>query len=463
MNIRRFIGTKSFYKKVMLISIPIMLQNALTSVVNLLDNMMVGRLGTNQMSGVAIAGSLLFVFQMAIFGAVSGAGIFGAQYYGKGDHKGVADTLRIKLYMAIFFSIVGVSAFCLYNKGLIGLYLHEGEGSDLTGIAETFKYAKEYLIVMLIGLPPMALSICYASSMRECGETFVPMVSGIIAVLTDLILNWVMIFGNLGFPALGVSGAAIATVISRFTECIINIAWTHRHSGRLKFAPFVFNSLKVPGNLLKQIAIKGFPLMCNEIFWVLSVTVTGQCYSYRGLTVVAANNINTTIGNVFNIVFIALGSAVAIIVGQQLGNGDIEGAHDTTRKLITFSVATCLITSAVMISVSHIVPQVYKTTDEVREIASNMMIVYALGMPLMAYNHASYFAIRSGGKTFITLLFDSVYCWLVTVPIAYCLIHYTSMSIVPIYAIVTFSEFAKCILATVFLKKLNWAVNLVEN
>ncbi|MCQ2482479.1 MAG: MATE family efflux transporter [Clostridia bacterium] len=463
MNIKSFIGTKSFYKKVMLISIPIMLQNALTSVVNLLDNMMVGRLGTNQMSGVAIAGSLLFVFQMAIFGAVSGAGIFGAQFYGKGDHKGVADTLRIKLYMAFLFSIVGVTVFSIYNKGLIDLYLHEGDGADLESITETFKYAKEYLMIMLIGLPPMALSICYASSMRECGETFVPMVSGIIAVLTDLVLNWIMIFGNLGFPALGVSGAAIATVISRFTECIINMIWTHRHSEKLKFASYVFNSFGVPSELLKQIAIKGFPLMCNEIFWVLSITVTSQCYSYRGLTVVAANNINSTIGNVFNIVFIALGSAVGIIVGQQLGNGDIDGAHATTRKLIAFSVATCLITSTVMISVSHLVPQVYKTTEAVRNLASQLIVVYALAMPLMAYNHASYFAIRSGGKTFITLLFDSVYCWAVTVPIAYCLIHYTSMSIVPIYAIVTFSEFAKCILATIFLKKLNWAVNLVDN
>ena len=463
MNIQSYIGTKSFYKNVLLVSVPIMLQNALTSVVNLLDNMMVGRLGDNPMSGVAIAGSLLFVFQMAIFGSVSGAGIFGAQFFGKKDHKGVADTLRIKLYMALFFSILGIGLFLLNMDGFVGLYLHESEDVDPLNLIETLKYSKEYLTIMLIGLPPMALSICYASSMRECGETFVPMVAGIIAVLTDLVLNWILIFGNLGFPALGVSGAAIATVISRFTECIINIIWTHRHGEKLEFSKYLFKTLKVPGSLLRKVAIKGFPLMCNEIFWVLSITVTSQCYSCRGLTVVAANNINTNIGNVFNIVFIALGSAVAIIVGQQLGNGEIEEAHATTRKLVAFSVASCIVTSAIMISVSHLVPKVYNTTDAVRSLASSLIIIYALAMPLMAYNHASYFAIRSGGKTFITLLFDSVYCWVVTVPLAYILIHYTSMTIVPIYAIVTFSELAKCVIATVFLKKLNWAVNLVAD
>lgn len=459
---KKLIGSRQFYKTVLLLTLPIIMQNALTSIVGFLDNIMVGRLGTDAINGIAISGSLLFVFQLAIFGAVSGAGIFGAQFYGKGDHKGVSDALRIKLYLSIILTALGILIFCYFMKDLIGLYLHESSDSSASP-EETLRQATSYLTIMLIGLPPMAISICYSSSMRECGETFVPMVAGIIAVLTDLFLNWVLIFGNLGMPALGVRGAAIATVISRFADCAINLTYTHTHTTKLKFAKYVLKSFKVPSGLLKNVAIKGLPLMCNEIFWVLSITVTSQLYSYRGLNVLAANNINTNIGNVFNIVFIALGSTVGILVGQQLGNGDIDGAHDTARKMIFFSVASCIVTSAIMISVSGIIPQFYNTEVEVKQLASSLIIVYASAMPLMAFNHASYFAIRSGGKTFITLLFDSVYCWTVNVPLAFVLIHFTSLPFLTVYTIVVFSEFLKCFIAYMFLKKLNWAVDLTQN
>ncbi|MCQ2534481.1 MAG: MATE family efflux transporter [Clostridia bacterium] len=459
---KRLIGSRQFYKTVLLITLPIIMQNALTSVVGFLDNIMVGRLGTDAINGIAISGSLLFVFQLAIFGAVSGAGIFGAQFYGKGDHKGVSEALRIKLYLSVVLTAVGILLFCFFMKDFVGLYLHDAT-SSVGSPEETLNQATKYLTIMLIGLPPMALSICYSSSMRECGETFVPMIAGIIAVLTDLFLNWVLIFGNLGLPALGVQGAAIATVISRFADCAINVTYTHTHKNKLKFAQYVLETFNVSGSLLKNVAIKGLPLMCNEIFWVLSVTVTGQLYSYRGLDVLAANNINTNIGNVFNIVFIALGSTVGILVGQQLGSGDTEGAHDTAYKMIFFSVASCFITSAVMLSVSGVIPNFYKTEPEVRQLASSLIKVYALGMPLMAFNHATYFAIRSGGKTFITLLFDSVYCWTVNVPLAFVLVHYTGLPFLSIYTLVVFSEIVKCVLATIFLRKLNWAVDLTQS
>ncbi len=457
----KYLGSRNFYRNTLAIAFPIMLQNGLMNVVNLLDNLMVGRLGTEQMSGVAIAGNLLFVFQMAIFGAVSGAGIFGAQFYGKGDHKGVADSLRIKLYVGLVLLMIGEAILFFKKESLINLYLR-AEVNDVAKAAMTLEASLKYMRIMMISLPFQAAGICYSSSLRECGKTRVPLYAGIAAVITDLVLNWLLIFGNLGFPKLGVEGAAIATVISRIVDCMINIIWTHTHSSKMPYARYLFKKVTVPGALLKQVTIKGLPLMMNEIFWVLSITYLNQIYSEMGLDVVAANNISVTLSNVFNILFIALGSAVGIMVGQELGKGLIEKARSTARKLIFFSVISTFGVGLVMIAVSGLFPRLYQTTDVVRELASKLIAFYAVAMPIMAFNHASYFAIRSGGKTFITLVLDSVYCWTVTVPIAYVLVNYTSINIAYIYLMVQLSEITKCVVATIFLKKLNWAVNLVE-
>ncbi len=459
---KRYFGSKSFYLMVLAVALPIMIQNGMTNVVGLLDNLMVGRLGTDEMSGVSIIGNLMFVYIMICFGSVSGPGIFGAQFYGKNDHHGVAECFRAKIYIVFIMMTLFAGIMLTVGDSIITLYLHDS-GDGIGSIPATFLAAKTYMLIMLIGLPPLAVSTAYASTLRECGETLVPMKAGIIAVFIDLIFNWLLIFGNLGFPKLGVAGAAIATVMSRYVECIINVAWTHTHTSRVPFACYIFEKPTIRGSLLKNISIKGLPLMLNEILWVLAMVTVTQCYSCRGLSVVAALNINSTVANVFNIVFVALGSSVAIIVGQKLGAGLIDEAKSSARKLIVFSFLSCIITSIVMASVSGIFPLLFKTEPVVRSTATVLILINAAVMPLQAISHASYFAIRSGGRTFITFLFDSVFSWAIVVPTAYLLANYTSLPISMIFAIVLYTEIVKVTLAIIFLKKLNWAVKIVSD
>ena len=228
MNIRKFIGDKAFYRMTLAVAVPIMIQNGITNFVSLLDNIMVGRVGTVQMSGVAVANTLLFVLNLAFFGAVSGAGIFGAQFYGKKDYEGCRHVLRYKLLIAAAITVVGCGIFILFGEDLIMLYL-KGDG-DVEDIAATLMYSRRYLLIMLAGIPAFALSQAYASSLRESGETMVPMVAGLCAVGVNLGLNAILIFGLLGAPALGSDGAAVATVVSRYVEVAIIIIWTHTHT-----------------------------------------------------------------------------------------------------------------------------------------------------------------------------------------------------------------------------------------
>lgn len=459
MNLRKFIGTKEFYKKVIFITIPIILQNGITNFVGLLDNIMVGQVGTDQMSGVAIVNQLLFVFNLSIFGGISGAGIFTAQYYGKGSHEGVRQTFRFKMIICLIIALLGFGVLAGFAEPLIGMFLHDG--SSTGNVEETLQYGIDYLKVMLIGLLPFAINSAYTSTLRETGETVLPMKAGIIAVLVNLFFNYILIFGNFGGPAMGVTGAAIATVISRFVECGIVIIWTHTHVKKVSFIEGVYKSLYIPLPLVKQIVIKGFPLMLNEFLWSVGMTLLTQNYSTRGLATVAALNISNTINNVFNVIYIALGSTVAIIIGQHLGANRMEDAKREDTQLIAFSVASCFVVGAVLILIAPLFPKLYNTTDEVKEIAKNLIYVVAIMMPINAFLHSSYFTLRSGGKTVITFFFDSVFVCCISVPAAFILAHYTEIPIIAMFAMVQSIDLIKCVIGFVLVKKGVWLQNMV--
>ncbi len=459
--INKFIGDRRFYRTVLTVSVPIMIQNGITNFVNLLDNIMVGRLGTEQMSGVSIVNQFVFVFNLLIFGAISAAGIFTAQYHGYGDEEGERNTFRFKFVINIAAGILGVAAFYFFDDQLISLFLHDG--SDMGDIVKTLGFGKQYLKIMLIGLIPYAIAQVYASTMRETGQTIVPMTASIIAVFTNFVLNYILIFGKLGIAPLGVSGAAIATVVSRFAELAVLLIWGYTHKKRCPYLVGAFRKFHIPAALCTSITAKGLPLMLNEFLWSVAVTFRNQCYSTRGLDVVAAQNISSTIFNVFSVVYMALGSAIAIVVGNLLGAAKLDEAKDTARKMITFSVFCALGIGAILIVCSGVFPSLYNTTEHVRYIASYMMIVSAFTMPMCAFANAAYFTMRSGGKVLITLLFDSVYMWSVVIPIAYVTARFTNVNIYILFAICQSTEVLKAAFGFFLIKRGTWVKQLVAN
>ncbi|MBQ8094092.1 MAG: polysaccharide biosynthesis C-terminal domain-containing protein, partial [Clostridia bacterium] len=284
----RYIGDRAFYRRLMHIAFPVMLQNGITNFVSLLDNIMVGAVGTEQMTGVSIVGQLLFVFYLCIFGGLSGAGIFTSQYYGRSDVEGVRSTFRYKCWLALIIFAGAMGIFVCFGDSLIALYLHEG--GETGDIALTAEYGRRYLDVMLWGLLPFAMQQVYATTLRETGETMLPMKAGIVAILVNFCFNYILIFGHFGAPALGSVGAAIATVLSRYVECLIIMIWAHTHTDKAAFMRGIYSRLTVPLNLAKQISVKGLPLLVNEALWSSGMAAVTQCYSIFGLAVVAGLN-----------------------------------------------------------------------------------------------------------------------------------------------------------------------------
>ena len=458
---KKLIGTKDFYKSVMAIAFPIMIQNGISNFVNLLDNIMIGRVGTEQMSGVSIVNQLMFVFILCLFGTVSGAGILGAQYYGQKNMTGVRDVLRIKIIIASAAMLMAVAVFMFFDTNLISFYLHEG--SKEGDLAATLYYGKEYLRIMLIGLPPFAIEMSYSSTLRESGETKVPMRASVMAVFINLVLNYILIFGKFGIPALGVAGAAIATVISRYIQAAYVVIWSHKHEIANPYFEGLYRNFEISWNMFIKVFILALPLMLNETLWSAGTAAVNTCYSYRGLAVVAALNIQSTIYNIFNIMFIAMGDAIAIIVGQQLGAGQIKEARETSAKIIAMSVFFAALGGVMMLCVSGIFPKVYNTSDEVRSLASTLIRVIVCFMPIHAFLHAVYFSIRSGGKTFITFLFDSVYLWVISFPFAYFLAHHTGLDIRYMFISCQAIDLIKVIIGFFIYKSGIWARNITES
>lgn len=457
---RKLIGNREFYKLVAALALPLLLQNTVSTFVNLLDNLMVGQIGTEQMSGVSIVNQILFVVNLCIFGGVGGSGIFGAQFHGRGDTEGVRHTLRFNFWLCAGITVAAWLLLSLADDALIGAFLHD---SDSTGdLAATLEFGKQYLRIMLWSLPPFALTNAYVGVLRSTGDTKLPMIASVTAVLVNLVFNWILIFGKLGAPALGVEGAAIATALSRYVEVAIILLFVHRRTDHHPFARGAYKTLRIPLALVKKIAVQGMPLLFNELMWSLGQTMLLQAYSVRGLDAVAAMNIGNVVSNLFFIMLHTMGGAVGIILGNLLGAGDFKKARSYCPKLMALSAVLCAGMGLLLFFTAPWIPRLYNTSEAVMALAAGTLRVTAYMLPFYAITNCSYFSIRAGGRTGITILFDSVYSWVVFVPAAMLLAHKTTLTLVPMFAMVQALEGFKVVLGIWLVKKGVWVRNIVE-
>ena len=452
---------RSVYKKALTLAVPMMIQNGITNAVSLVDNLMVGSLGTESLTAVSIVGQLIFVFFLAVFGGLSGPGIYGAQYFGQGNKKGFQNVFRLKLWITAVIVLVGMTVFVAGGEQLIGLYLHgSSQGMDAAG---TLEQGRDYLHIMLFGLIPFAFTQIYAGSLREMGESMKPMVAGIVSVFVDIIFNYLLIYGKFGFPRLEVQGAAIATVMARFVEMLVVVVWTHASIRRYEFLRGIYSTILLPLHEAKIMIMKGFPIFLNEFLWAGGMAALTQCYSMKGLQVIAGLNISNAICNLLNVVFVAMGNAVGIIIGQHLGASEFEKAKRSAGKLQWFTAGLCLILTVILAACSMVFPSLYDTTEEVRHLGQWFIIITAVFFPIQGVLNVFYFTLRSGGKTVITFLFDSVFTWVVSVSLAFALCSYTALPVLAVYALVRSADLVKVVAGHILVKKGVWITNLVVN
>lgn len=453
-----FKKNKALFSLLIATALPIILQNAITNFSGLLDNIMVGSLGENPMNGVSIANQLFFVLQLCLFGVVSGAGIYTAQFFGTKNNGGIKFTLIYKIIAAVIIAVVGCVILLFFGDFLIALFINgDGTIEDKAAVA---KFGKEYIVIILIGIIPFGISQAYAGTLRETADTLFPMIASTVSVVINLILNYVLIFGKLGLPALEVKGAAIATAASRYVETALLIIRLHTN----KKYEFARGKIKpnVSKNVFSGIIKTSLMLLCNEFLWSSGMITINQCYSTCGLSALSAVSIVSALSNTLNVVNQSLGAAIGILLGQMLGQNKTDEAKAGARSMMLLSLLICVGIAVFSVAISPFFPNLYNASDEAKLLATYLIIIAGCIIPVDAVANASYNTLRSGGKVLLTFMFDSGFTWLISVPLTFCLSRFTNITIIPLFFAGNAINVLKSAVGVFLVNKGVWLNNIVN-
>ena len=449
MNLKKFIGDKAFYKEVLAVAVPLMVQQLIMSSVNLVDNLMVGQLGDAAIGGVGVANRFYMIANFSVNGFIAATAIFIAQYYGAQDDEHLKQTFRFSAVgslalMTLFFLLV------LFNPSFIISFFTD----DITYIAQ----GEAYLRMVVYSFLPAALTMVLASALRTIGETKIPLVANMVAVFTNCLFNYVFIFGHFGAPAMGVVGAALATLISRVVECVLLLAIVLHYEFPFK-TKFV-DMFKIEFDLMKRITIKAVPLLTNEVLWSCGMAMLLKLYATRGADVITAYSVSGTVTDIFFSLFAGMAGATAILIGQRLGANKLDEARQHAYHLIFFSVVLAIIFGGMMFTSSFFIPNLYDLTPHTKELASNLIRVCGVLFWIYMVNTETYFILRSGGDTKATLLMDSCFMWGINIPIIAVIAYFTDFSIYVVYIAGQMTDLVKMGISVYFLRKEKWVKNL---
>ena len=459
LTLNKYLGPVPFYKEALKISVPVMAQALIQTMVSLIDNFMVSGLGDIKMSGVNITGQILFVFMVFLNTICMSGGIFMTQFSGANDRRGMQQAFCFKLMMGIL-AIIFYKYVCLVIPRQFLSLMVKGNTQADPILDQGVAYMR---LMAWIGIP-MMISTVIASSFREIGEVKAPLVISVIATLVNTFFNWVLIYGNLGFARLEVRGAAIATIIARSAEMGIFIVYLY-----VKKPPFVIHLidlLKINFKLILEILRKGWKILFGEMVWVLSETVTTALYNGRGgADVVSGMSASFAIANLFFVAFGGITTATSVILGQTLGQGKLEEARQKERWLLTGAVIFGCFMTVFGLLTMFLVPVVFRNLSlESQGICSRMVLTMALFMPAWVYVNAQFAISRAGGDTTMGMVVDGITTLGIILPGIFIMALCTSAGPVLMYISIKLVDFIKIVIAAIWLKKGKWIKNLaVEN
>ena len=454
---RRLFGPGAFYKSTLAIAVPIMLQQLIQSLVSLVDNFMVAGLGDVSMSGVNVAGQILFVFMVFLNTVCMTGGIFMTQFFGAGDREGMGQAFRFKLVMGLAAFVPYFLVTIVFPRAVMSLMLIGNTQADLI-LSEAVKYMH---IMFLMGIP-YTISVCIATSLRDMGQVKIPLYVTMAAMLTNAVLNWVLIYGHFGLPRMGVRGAAYATVIARAFEFILFIVVYSRlkPAFMIRLADF----FRINGKLFRETLKKGALILFCEMVWVFSETITTAVYNGRGgADVVSGMAAGFSIANLLFVAFGGIYSATGVILGKSLGAGKLEKARTEKTWLLSGAAVFGLFVMLFGFGTTLIVPVVYgRLSASAVKICRDMVTLIAILMPFWLYMNTQQAIARAGGDTAMGFYVDGLLTLFVMIPMVLLLGKYTLIGPVMMYACVKVIDLMKVVIFHFWLKRERWLKNLTK-
>lgn len=452
----KLFGPGKFYISAIVIAIPVMVQSLIQSLVSLIDSFMVAGLGDIKMSGVNIAGQIMYVFMVILNSICAAGGIFLTQFSGAKDKKGMQQAFAFKICITMFVFILYLIVTMVIPRQVLSLMVIGNSQAN-----EILDYGTMYMSLMgFVGLQSI-ISTVIASSYREIGKVKAPLVITVIATLVNTLLNWLLIYGNLGMPRLEVRGAAYATIVARSVEVLLFVVYVlYDRPSFINIAVFK----KLDFGLFKIIFEKGWLVIGSQILWVGSESVANAIYNSRGgADVVSGMSSCFSILNLILISFAGINTATAVIIGKSLGANKLKEARDEKRWMLSAAIVFGLIMSLIGFSTTLLVPIVYgKLSIQSQTICKNMINTVSVLIPLWIYINTQLSVLKAGGDTKACMWVDGVVA-VCTVVLLLILAKYTGMGPVALYIGVKTLDIVKIIIGYLQLRKERWVVNLAVN
>ena len=443
---------REFYKSFMKLTIPIATQNLIASTLNLVDTVMIGRLGETEIASVGLANQIFFLLNLFLFGVYSGSAIFTAQFWGKKDIGGIRKALGLSLGMGIAAAFLFFLTGFLFPKQVLSIFSKDPEVIIL---------GSSYLRIASLSYMPMAVTFAYSFVLRSTEQVKLPMFTSMVALGLNTILNYTLIFGHFGFTPMGVRGAAIATVIARGLEvCII---LTVVYVKKLTPAASMRELLGFSREFVHRFVKTTIPVIGNETFWALGVTVYAVVYGRMGTGVIAAVNIASTVERIAFVFFLGMANACAAMVGKQIGAGDEKKAYAYARKFATLGPALGVLAGSLVILSSRYVLMVYKISDDVYASAVRILFIMGILLFVKVFNMINIVGImRSGGDTTFSLIIEITGIWLIAVPIALLGGLYWKLPVEWVIILISIEEVYKAVIGIARFLSKKWINNLVK-
>ena len=443
---------KGFYKTLAIIALPIILQNLLQTFVNMLDTVMVGKLGSVEIASVGLGNQIFFILNMMLFGINSGASIFTAQFWGKKDMDGLRHTLGIALVLSFGISLLFFLGSQFIPSLLIGIYSKD---------PAVIRLGSSYLRIVGWSYPFMAVTFAFQLSMRSTEHVNLPMISTSVAFLVNAVLNYLLIFGIGFFPVLGINGAAFATIASRLVEFFMTIIWAYSH--HYESCSSIRKMLGFDSSFFGKYFKIALPVIINESLWGLGISAQNAIFSRTGTDAIAAFNITGTISQLTWVFFIGVGNAAAIIIGKNIGSGDEKLARAYARKFCIFMPVMAVFIGALLYPLSFLLPYLFNVDGEILRQSRLMLYVLMCFYPSNAFNMCFIVGVcRSGGDTVYAAVNDILWLWVLAIPLGGLAAFVLQLEPYQIYLCLFTEQIVKCIAGIIRVSSGKWLHNVTR-
>lgn len=444
---------RNFYKKMLAISLPIMLQNLISSVLNMVDTVMVGALGEAQIAAVGLANQIFFLFYLVIYGINSGCGIFIAQYWGSKDEESIRRTLGFSIIMGAAVGFMFTLIVLCMPRQIMLLF---------TADEAVIEYGISYMRYVSLSYVMTSISIAYSFAARNIGDVKMPMLISAISLIVNGVLNFVLIFGFLSFPRLEVEGAAIATVIARLLEAIAIVFWIYAARKDKVLSTRIADIKRLNGSFIRNILVTAIPVILNDVFWALGVTMYSAAYARISTTAIASIQIANTVQDIFMVIVMGMAASCAVMVGNEIGSGNKDNAILYGNRYIKIGTLVGLVLGLLLILVSPLILMMFSSTHVVQKAAQKILIVMGSFLWVRFLNSVLVVGIlRSGGDTTFSMILETCSVWIIGVPLAFAGALWWHLPAYLVFTLISIEELVKAYFGMIRVKSNKWVRNVI--